>query len=62
MCDFFHLTQRFRSYAAFPDFFRNQTADWWQKEISDFYANVTFDGLWIVSLDIKYKIYYLETV
>ncbi|TSR87326.1 putative maltase-glucoamylase 2 [Bagarius yarrelli] len=37
----------YRAYTAFPDFFRNRTADWWQKEISDFYANLTFDGLWI---------------
>lgn len=46
------LTQKYRSYAAFPDFFRNNTAVWWQNEISDFYANMSFDGLWIVSLNI----------
>ncbi|XP_027028042.2 sucrase-isomaltase, intestinal [Tachysurus fulvidraco] len=40
--------EKYRSYAAFPDFFRNSTADWWLKEIMDFYnANITFDGLWI---------------
>ncbi|XP_034556178.1 maltase-glucoamylase, intestinal [Notolabrus celidotus] len=38
----------YRAYAAFPDFFRNQTADWWHKEIEDFYHNTTkFDGIWI---------------
>uniref|UniRef100_A0A665W3A9 alpha-glucosidase n=1 Tax=Echeneis naucrates TaxID=173247 RepID=A0A665W3A9_ECHNA len=38
----------YRAYAAFPDFFRTSTAKWWQKEIQDFYTNITkFDGLWI---------------
>ncbi|KAJ0063496.1 hypothetical protein NL108_002787, partial [Boleophthalmus pectinirostris] len=38
----------FRAYTAFPDFFRTSTAQWWQKEIKDFYNNVMkFDGLWI---------------
>ena len=42
--------QLYRSYAAFPDFLRNSTATWWQREISDFYRNtMKFDGLWIVS-------------
>nr|XP_046169636.1 maltase-glucoamylase, intestinal [Oncorhynchus gorbuscha]XP_046169637.1 maltase-glucoamylase, intestinal [Oncorhynchus gorbuscha]XP_046169639.1 maltase-glucoamylase, intestinal [Oncorhynchus gorbuscha]XP_046169640.1 maltase-glucoamylase, intestinal [Oncorhynchus gorbuscha] len=38
----------YRSYAAFPDFFMNRTATWWQREISDFYNKIMkFDGLWI---------------
>ncbi|XP_070408245.1 sucrase-isomaltase, intestinal isoform X2 [Nothobranchius furzeri] len=38
----------YRAYTAFPDFFRTQTATWWQKEILDFYNNIMkFDGLWI---------------
>ncbi|XP_034024674.1 maltase-glucoamylase, intestinal [Thalassophryne amazonica] len=38
----------YRSYAAFPDFFRNQTAKWWHQEIKDFYDyTMKFDGLWI---------------
>uniref|UniRef100_A0AAX7UK94 alpha-glucosidase n=1 Tax=Astatotilapia calliptera TaxID=8154 RepID=A0AAX7UK94_ASTCA len=38
----------YRSYTAFPDFFRNQTADWWHTEIKDFYENtMKFDGIWI---------------
>ncbi|XP_066540681.1 sucrase-isomaltase, intestinal [Hoplias malabaricus] len=38
----------YRAFTAFPDFFRNQTAVWWQKEISDFYTNtMKFDGIWI---------------
>ncbi|KAF7653977.1 hypothetical protein LDENG_00076250, partial [Lucifuga dentata] len=38
----------YRSYAAFPDFFRNRTAKWWYQEIKDFYINtMKFDGLWI---------------
>ncbi|CAJ1065724.1 sucrase-isomaltase%2C intestinal [Xyrichtys novacula] len=40
--------EKYRAFAAFPDFFRKETADWWHKEIEDFYHNVTkFDGLWI---------------
>ncbi|XP_053176409.1 sucrase-isomaltase, intestinal isoform X1 [Scomber japonicus] len=38
----------YRAYTAFPDFFRNTTADWWQQEIKDFYETcMKFDGLWI---------------
>ncbi|CAN9511486.1 unnamed protein product [Ophioblennius macclurei] len=38
----------YRSYAAFPDFFRNSTAAWWHREIKEFYENTTkFDGIWI---------------
>ncbi|XP_040830836.1 sucrase-isomaltase, intestinal [Ochotona curzoniae] len=37
-----------RAHAAFPDFFRNSTAEWWTREIIDFYNNyMKFDGLWI---------------
>uniref|UniRef100_A0A8C6LXD2 alpha-glucosidase n=1 Tax=Nothobranchius furzeri TaxID=105023 RepID=A0A8C6LXD2_NOTFU len=43
----FHF-QIYRAYTAFPNFFRTQTATWWQKEIQDFYNNIMkFDGLWI---------------
>ncbi|XP_050821721.1 sucrase-isomaltase, intestinal [Gopherus flavomarginatus] len=44
----------YRAYAAFPDFFRNTTAQWWQREIREYHTNpnqpeksVKFDGLWI---------------
>nr|XP_046244835.1 maltase-glucoamylase, intestinal [Scatophagus argus] len=38
----------YRSYTAFPDFFRNTTAAWWRQEIEDFYEKtMKFDGLWI---------------
>ncbi|CAL8361168.1 unnamed protein product [Merluccius merluccius] len=38
----------YRSYVAFPDFFRNRTAVWWRQEIKDFYdKTMKFDGLWI---------------
>ncbi|XP_006891565.1 PREDICTED: sucrase-isomaltase, intestinal-like [Elephantulus edwardii] len=37
-----------RAHVAFPDFFRRSTAEWWEKEIEDFYNNqMKFDGLWI---------------
>uniref|UniRef100_A0AAQ5XRX1 alpha-glucosidase n=1 Tax=Amphiprion ocellaris TaxID=80972 RepID=A0AAQ5XRX1_AMPOC len=38
----------YRSYAAFPDFFRNETAAWWHQEIKEFYEKtMKFDGIWI---------------
>uniref|UniRef100_A0A2K5L4M8 Sucrase-isomaltase n=1 Tax=Cercocebus atys TaxID=9531 RepID=A0A2K5L4M8_CERAT len=37
-----------RAHAAFPDFFRTSTAEWWAREIVDFYnEKMKFDGLWI---------------
>ncbi|XP_027628344.1 sucrase-isomaltase, intestinal [Tupaia chinensis] len=37
-----------RAHVAFPDFFRNSTAEWWAREILDFYNDrMKFDGLWI---------------
>ncbi|XP_015233743.1 PREDICTED: sucrase-isomaltase, intestinal [Cyprinodon variegatus] len=37
----------YRAYTAFPDFFRTSTATWWQQEISNFYKELKFDGIWI---------------
>ncbi|KFP74751.1 Maltase-glucoamylase, intestinal, partial [Apaloderma vittatum] len=41
-------------WAAFPDFFRNSTVEWWKTEIAEVYSNprnaslsLRFDGLWI---------------
>lgn len=46
--------QLFGAHAAFPDFLRNSTVEWWKREIMEFYNNPTdpsksikFDGLWI---------------
>ncbi|XP_005931267.1 maltase-glucoamylase, intestinal [Haplochromis burtoni] len=40
--------QLYRSYTAFPDFFRPETAQWWHQEIKEFYEKtMKFDGLWI---------------
>ncbi|XP_025725600.2 LOW QUALITY PROTEIN: sucrase-isomaltase, intestinal [Callorhinus ursinus] len=37
-----------RAHVAFPDFFKNATAEWWAREIVDFYNNqMKFDGLCI---------------
>ncbi|KAL1778054.1 sucrase-isomaltase, intestinal, partial [Sigmodon hispidus] len=37
-----------RAHVAFPDFFKNATAEWWTTEIYDFYnQQMKFDGLWI---------------
>lgn len=44
------MLQAFRSYAAFPDFAKEVTKDWWSEHIADFYQRIPFDGLWIVSL------------
>ncbi|KAJ6660960.1 hypothetical protein lerEdw1_016980 [Lerista edwardsae] len=39
--------QLYRAYVAFPDFFRNSTSQWWQREIEKYHATVLkFDGLW----------------
>jgi alpha-glucosidase (family GH31 glycosyl hydrolase) len=33
---------------VFPDFFLNETREWWTKEIVSHYQNtLKFDGLWI---------------
>ncbi|NXI38584.1 MGA protein, partial [Galbula dea] len=44
----------YRAYAAFPDFFRNSTIEWWEREITEVYSNprntsrsLKFDGIWI---------------
>ncbi|XP_047912381.2 maltase-glucoamylase-like [Anser cygnoides] len=44
----------YRAYTAFPDFFRNSTAEWWATEIMEVYDNprnasqsLKFDGIWI---------------
>uniref|UniRef100_A0A9J8BUL3 alpha-glucosidase n=1 Tax=Cyprinus carpio carpio TaxID=630221 RepID=A0A9J8BUL3_CYPCA len=38
----------FRAFAAFPDFFKTSTAEWWGEQIKDYYNNIMkFDGLWI---------------
>ncbi|NXC03388.1 MGA protein, partial [Orthonyx spaldingii] len=50
-----HETQveLYAAHAAFPDFFRNSTVEWWKKEILEVYNNTNssrslkFDGLWI---------------
>uniref|UniRef100_A0A672GPQ1 Maltase n=1 Tax=Salarias fasciatus TaxID=181472 RepID=A0A672GPQ1_SALFA len=36
------------AYTAFPDFFRQRTADWWQNEMREYYEKtLKFDGIWI---------------
>ncbi|XP_068026417.1 LOW QUALITY PROTEIN: maltase-glucoamylase-like [Melanerpes formicivorus] len=44
----------YRAHAAFPDFLRNSTQEWWEREIAEVYTNprneslsMKFDGLWI---------------
>ena len=34
-------------YAAFPDFTKKETNDWWLTEVSDFHNQLNFDGLWL---------------
>lgn len=53
---FLLFLQLYGAHAAFPDFLRNSTVEWWKREIVEFYNNPTdpsksikFDGLWIVS-------------
>lgn len=54
----FLFLQLYGAHAAFPDFLRNSTVEWWKREILEFYDNprnnsqsVKFDGLWIVSVE-----------
>ncbi|XP_015266282.1 PREDICTED: sucrase-isomaltase, intestinal [Gekko japonicus] len=45
--DFDYQIEHYRAYVAFPDFFRNSTKQWWQREIENYYNNtLKFDGLW----------------
>ncbi|KAG8445218.1 hypothetical protein GDO86_010121 [Hymenochirus boettgeri] len=38
----------YRSYTAFPDFFKKATSEWWLQEIKDYREKfIKFDGLWI---------------
>ncbi|XP_044145770.1 sucrase-isomaltase, intestinal [Bufo gargarizans] len=40
--------QLYRAHVAFPDFFKNVTAEWWKQEVKDFRDKyIRFDGLWI---------------
>ncbi|NXO44120.1 MGA protein, partial [Locustella ochotensis] len=47
------IVAKYGAYAAFPDFFRNSTVEWWKREIMEVYNNpdpsksLKFDGLWI---------------
>ncbi|NXB49444.1 MGA protein, partial [Leucopsar rothschildi] len=47
------VVEKFAAHCAFPDFFRNSTAEWWKNEILEVYNNpnasksLKFDGLWI---------------
>lgn len=43
------LVQVWPGYTAFPDFTNPETLDWWQDMVSEFHAQVPFDGMWIVS-------------
>uniref|UniRef100_UPI00398F668E maltase-glucoamylase n=1 Tax=Pristiophorus japonicus TaxID=55135 RepID=UPI00398F668E len=52
--DWDYQVKHYRSYTAFPDFFRNTTAEWWHRAIKEQYTNpvnasksLKFDGLWI---------------
>uniref|UniRef100_A0A669QJ58 Uncharacterized protein n=1 Tax=Phasianus colchicus TaxID=9054 RepID=A0A669QJ58_PHACC len=54
----------FRAYAAFPDFFRNSTLEWWSTELQELYENphnaslsLKYDGIWIVSA--SFALFYL---
>lgn len=44
------LVQVWPGSTAFPDFTNPETLDWWQDMVSEFHAQVPFDGMWIVSV------------
>lgn len=33
--------------AAYPDFMNDKTVSWWKTQLSNFFNNVNFDGLWL---------------
>ncbi|XP_033634862.1 maltase-glucoamylase, intestinal-like [Asterias rubens] len=37
----------YRAHAAFPDYMKKSTKDWWAKLIDEFHDEVAFDGIWI---------------
>ncbi|XP_038077866.1 sucrase-isomaltase, intestinal-like [Patiria miniata] len=37
----------YRAHAAFPDFSKPSTEQWWTNQITDFYNRIKFDGIWI---------------
>lgn len=43
------LVQVWPGSTAFPDFTNPETLDWWQDMVSEFHAQVPFDGMWLVS-------------
>ncbi|NWW70114.1 MGA protein, partial [Climacteris rufus] len=50
---FLLFLQLYGAHSAFPDFFRNSTAEWWKREIVEYHTNprdpsksIKFDGLW----------------
>ncbi|XP_033109455.1 maltase-glucoamylase, intestinal-like [Anneissia japonica] len=46
--DWDYQTEHYRAYAAFPDFVKNSTKEWWIEQIRNLYNNeFKFDGLWI---------------
>ena len=34
----------------FPDYWADQSREWWIQECVDFYAQVPYDGVWLVSV------------
>ena len=42
-----------RQFAAFPDYFHPNISKYWRDLIKDFHKIIKFDGLWIVSVQIK---------
>ncbi|PIK61599.1 putative sucrase-isomaltase, intestinal [Apostichopus japonicus] len=45
--DWDYQTEFYRSFAAFPDFQKPQTKEWWSQEVNDFHNKIPFDGIWI---------------
>lgn len=39
--------EKFRAYAAFPDFRKQSAQEWWRNEMEIFYNDIKFDGIWI---------------
>lgn len=45
--------------AAFPDFFKNATTQWWIDELKEFHKTLNYDAIWIVSLHFVIRIVHI---
>lgn len=47
---------------AFPDFSNEETHEWWYDNLKRYHEKVPFDGLWIVSTEVRKSRFQKEAV